>query len=103
MFKYVLIASALAAVGSAYNLLTVCNDANFKGNCVTWTGDLKKCYGLNEYKGAVSSAKIFGSIRCNLYRKDGCKGGGIVITGPAYNLQEQNFNDAASSFYCHFN
>ncbi|KAF9314742.1 hypothetical protein BKA57DRAFT_489020 [Linnemannia elongata] len=102
MFKYVLVASALAAVSSAYNLLTVCNNANFSGNCVTWTGNLNTCYGVGEYNDAISSAKVEGGIVCRLYRDGGCKGAGPLITGPAYNLQEQNFNDVTSSFYCYF-
>lgn len=102
MFKFVLVASALAAVTSAYNLLTVCNNSNFSGNCVTWTGNLHTCYGVGEYNDAISSAKVEGGIVCRLYRDAGCKGQGPLITGPAYNLQEQNFNDVTSSFYCYF-
>ncbi|KAG0255732.1 hypothetical protein DFQ27_006101 [Actinomortierella ambigua] len=102
MFKYTVIASALVAVSSAYNLITVCNNANFQGNCVTWTGNLNTCYGVGEYNDAISSANIFGGIVCRLYRDSGCRGAGPLITGPAYNLAEQNFNDVTSSFYCYF-
>ncbi|KAF9153832.1 hypothetical protein DFQ26_000419 [Actinomortierella ambigua] len=105
MFKYTVIASALVAVSSAYNLITVCNNANFQGNCVTWTGNLNTCYGVGEYNDAISSANIFGGIVCRLYRDSGCRGAGPLITGPAYNLAEQNFNDyspiARSDYLAH--
>ncbi|KAG0256957.1 hypothetical protein DFQ27_005397 [Actinomortierella ambigua] len=102
MLKYTVIASALVAVSSAYKLITVCNNAHFKGNCVTWIGNLNTCYGTGDYNNAISSANIFGGIVCRLYRDSRCRGAGPLITGPAYNLAEQNFNDMASSFYCYF-
>jgi len=103
MLKYFLVASVFAAVGSAVNLLTTCTDSNFGGSCVTWTGDVRTCYTVGGYKNSISSANIFGSIRCVLYATDNCTGAGPIISGPAYNLQDQNYNDKTSTFYCYYN
>ncbi|KAG0235860.1 hypothetical protein BGW41_000652, partial [Actinomortierella wolfii] len=104
MFKYAVAILALAAVSSAYSLITYCNHSNFSGNCLTWLGDLNRCYNVaSEYNDKISSVKPGEpGITCRLYRDINCQVPGPLITGPAYNLEEQNFNDAASSFYCYF-
>jgi hypothetical protein len=102
MSKYVLVASELEAVGSTYILLTPCNNSNFGGNCATWTGNFNTCYGVGEYNDAISSCKVKGGIVCRRCRNAKCKGAGPLITGPAYNLQEQNCNDVTSSIYYYF-
>lgn len=87
----------------AYALITMCNNANFGGSCVTWTGNLNTCYNLNEYDNAVSSARpATTGIYCVLYDNYVCTGAGPIISGPAYNLNDQGYNDRASSFYCYF-
>ncbi|KAF9965776.1 hypothetical protein BGZ73_001274 [Actinomortierella ambigua] len=102
MLKYALLATTLAAVSSAYKLLHACNHSNFGGNCLYWYGEINTCYGVGDYNDAISSAEVFEGIHCRLYRDADCQGAGPVITGPAYNLQEQDFNDVTSSFYCYF-
>ena len=101
MLKYILVSSALAAVSTAYNLLKVCTDSNFGGNCVTFTGNLNTCYDVAEYNDAISSADIFGGIYCRLYHNAACSVQGPLITGPAYALADQGFDDKTSSFYCY--
>lgn len=103
MLKSFLVVSVFAAVGSAMNLLKTCTDSNFGGSCIIWAGELRTCYSVGGYKNSISSADIFGSLRCVLYRTDNCSGGGPIISGPAYNLQDQNYNDATSTFYCYYN
>lgn len=103
MLKYILVSSAVAAVSAAYTLITACNNSNLSGNCITWTGDLNTCYGVTEYNDAISSVKVYGGIYCRLYRDAGCQGEGPLIIGPAYNLNDQGFNDVTSSFYCYLN
>ncbi|KAF9582688.1 hypothetical protein BGW38_010888 [Lunasporangiospora selenospora] len=103
MFKYVLVASVFAAVTSAVELLTTCTDSNFGGSCITWHGNVRTCYSVNEYKNSISSAKNHGSVRCVLYATDNCTGSGPIISGPAYNLGDQGYNDRTSTFYCYYN
>ncbi|KAG0247421.1 hypothetical protein BG011_001540, partial [Mortierella polycephala] len=83
--------SAFAAVSTAYTLLTVCNDVNFSGNCITFTGNLNTCYSVHEYNDAISSTKVYGGIFCRLYRDGDCRGAGPLITGPVYNLNDMGF------------
>ncbi|KAG0347711.1 hypothetical protein BG004_007122, partial [Podila humilis] len=104
MLKSFIAVSALAAVGSAAtNLIKTCTDSNFGGSCLIWHGDVRTCYSFGGYKNSISSADIFGSIRCVLYQSDNCSGSGPIISGPAYNLNDQNYNDKASTFYCYYN
>ncbi|KAK3817739.1 MAG: hypothetical protein J3Q66DRAFT_369541 [Benniella sp.] len=99
MYKYVLVASALAAVCSAYTLLTACTNINLS-NCMTFEGDLHTCYGVEQYDESISSAKVHGAVICRLYRDAGCIGPGPIITDPAYNLNDQGFANVTSSFKC---
>ncbi|KAG0304100.1 hypothetical protein BGZ97_001622 [Linnemannia gamsii] len=109
MFKYVLVASALAAlaaVGSAQEaLLGACNNADYKGNCRGWAGNLKTCHGFtNEWNDVISSIWVQhdkGYV-CKIYRDAGCKGDGPQFDAntPIRNLQDHYFNDMASSYYC---
>ncbi|KAF9369503.1 hypothetical protein CPB97_003556 [Podila verticillata] len=103
MFKSLLVVSVFAAVGSAVNLLKTCTDSNFGGSCIIWAGDVRTCYSVGGYKNSISSADIFGSIRCVLYQSDNCSGSGPIISGPAYNLNDQGYNDKTSTFYCYYN
>ncbi|KAF9289928.1 hypothetical protein BGZ68_008286 [Mortierella alpina] len=102
MLKYVLVASMFAAAVSARQLLTTCNNRDFGGSCILWHGEVKTCYSLNEYKHSISSADVHGGVHCVLYPNDDCTGAGPIISGPARNLEEQNFNDKAVAYYCFF-
>ncbi|KAG0034706.1 hypothetical protein BGZ83_004125, partial [Gryganskiella cystojenkinii] len=100
MLKYVLVASVFTAVASAVKLLTTCNNSHFSGSCIAWHGEVRTCISFNEYKNSISSADVHSSVHCVLYPNDDCTGVGPVISGPAGNLEEQNFNDKAVAFYC---
>ncbi|KAG0337030.1 hypothetical protein BG005_004155, partial [Podila minutissima] len=108
MFKYVLVASAFAAVSSAaaingaqFKLITVCTASNFQGACVQFTGTLNTCHYLDDFNDSVSSAKVDDrAILCRLYEHGGCKGSNMLINNPYNNFQDVNFNDMASSFIC---
>ncbi|KAF9136466.1 hypothetical protein BGX30_011169 [Mortierella sp. GBA39] len=110
MFKFVLVASAIAAVSSAavingeqFKLITVCTASNFKGACVQFHGILNGCYYLDDYNDAVSSARVDDkNIHCRLFKEGDCTGDNMLIDRPYKNFQDVTFNDMASSFKCWF-
>ncbi|KAG0009138.1 hypothetical protein BGZ82_004192 [Podila clonocystis] len=100
MFKYVLVVSALAAVGSAHKLLYACNAANFGGYCFQFQGNINTCYSAGDLNDSISSVRVDPGYACSIYSDSGCKGKRLTVTSDINNLQNHNFNDVVSSMNC---
>ncbi|KAF7328219.1 hypothetical protein MVEN_02561700 [Mycena venus] len=97
--------------------LIMCKDLNLApgptGGCTSITTSNGGCFGDfatltqdgGNWDNQVTSAfpAVEGrEFRCNLYENPFCQGRVLVLTGPAFDLRMQNFDDIASSTTCYF-
>ncbi|KAJ7234113.1 hypothetical protein C8J57DRAFT_1381054 [Mycena rebaudengoi] len=95
--------STVPGHAAIFNLLQLWQDINMGGNSEIFAGDVNQCIQLGDFSNVASSANILNSgIHCTLWDPDDCTGSGPIISGPADNLNDQGFNDRASSFSCFF-
>ena len=97
------VAESVRAVFSGGDGICVYEQTNFRGRSACWRSgeeerNLSRREGLND---RVSSIRVFGRARADVYRDAGFNGGRLQVTRSITDLGQMNWNEQISSIEVH--